>query len=497
MIFNKSSGILLHITSLPSRYGIGDFGDAAHRFIDLLKKSKQSVWQILPLNPIGFGNSPYQSYSAFAGNHLLISIDELINEKLLDPNDIIDLPAFNDKQVNFLEVKKYKEKLLERAFQSFEKNNQDYNRFNQENNEWLENYALFMALKTYFNHLPWNKWEKGIAFRNEKVIKLYREKLKKSIEYEKFIQYIFFKQWAKLKKYANSNGIKIIGDVPIFVSYDSCDAWSNPDLFKLDELGNPIVVAGVPPDYFSEKGQLWGNPLYKWDLMKSDGYKWWVERINLNLRCFDSIRLDHFRGFEAYWEILGDADNAMKGKWVKGPGEDFFNRVINALGDVSIIAEDLGIITDDVIKLKDKFGFPGMKVLQFTLEDLDSDDFYPEKFDENTFVYTGTHDNDTILSWYGSVDAVVKECIEMCYGISEDMVEEEVVWRFIELAFGSNGSVVVIPLQDVLCLGGEGRMNTPGTVGGNWEWRFSFEELSCDRVKRLRVLTERYNRVVE
>lgn len=481
---NRQSGVLLHPVSLPSRYGIGDLGKGAYEFVDFLKRSGQKLWQILPLNPPGFGESPYQCFSAFAGNPLLIDIEELREEGLLSAQDLNLIPDFSINMVEYEKVKQYKVQLFKKAFNNFKKYglNKDYHNFCHSNKSWLEDYALFASLKEYFNGATWNNWGKAIAFREESALKHYQKILAENIEYHRFLQYKFFTQWHKLKKYAANNGIKIIGDLPIFVAHDSSDVWTNPELFELDDRGYSTKVAGVPPDYFSETGQLWGNPLYKWDKMEEDGYRWWQERIKILSQQFDLIRIDHFLGFEAYWEIPAEEETAVNGRWVKGPGEKFFSAIKKELGEVPFIAEDLGHITPEVIELKNRFSFPGMKVMQFCMENKPGAKFSLPLYEKNTVVYTGTHDNDTILGWYRK------------YNESDDSSPEDICWHYIEEAMRSDARMVIIPLQDILCLDNDARMNVPGTVGDNWQWRFPEGCISKETELKLADLTKRMNR---
>ncbi|MBM7854149.1 4-alpha-glucanotransferase [Desulfohalotomaculum tongense] len=502
MEFARECGILLHPTSLPSKYGIGDLGEEAYSFVDFLKRSGQKLWQILPINPGGYGASPYQSPSAFAGNPVLISIDKLVSEGLLTPQDVQNIPSFDEQRVQYSRVISFKNQLLKKAFITFENQEKklDYIHFLKENSYWLENYALYMALKYKFNGAPWNRWDKAAAFRDKRAVGYYKEALQQEIEYQYFLQYKFFTQWLNLKNYANQNGIKIIGDLPIYVSYDSSDTWANPNLFQLDSLGNPEKVAGVPPDYFSETGQLWGNPIYNWEAMKSDDYKWWRERINNLLKLVDIIRIDHFRGFEAYWEVPAGEKTAVNGRWVKGPGHEFFSTVKKYMqgNELPVIAEDLGVITPEVEELKDQFNFPGMKVLQFAFESGDQKEFAPEYHDKNSVVYTGTHDNDTILGWYKTIAVEKPETLKIIkkyYHLhAEAANSEDICWRFIETAYQSNANTAIIPLQDILCLGSEARMNTPGTAEGNWQWRYAKKMLTKKLEKKLAALASVYNR---
>ncbi|RYD05090.1 hypothetical protein N752_10990 [Desulforamulus aquiferis] len=475
MKFQRQCGILLHPTSLPSKYGIGDFGTEAYDFVDFLSNSNQSLWQILPLNPVGYGESPFQCYSAFAGNPLLISIDKLMDEGLLSAQEISEIPQFNDKRVEFNSVRKYKFGLLKKAYEKFKNSmpSHGFERFIRDSH-WLEDYALFMSLKDYYDGAAWNNWDKDVAFRKPKALDNYKVLLKEEILYHKFIQYQFFKQWQELRQYSNEREIRIVGDLPIFISYDSSDVWANPSLFKLDDRGNPITVAGVPPDYFSETGQLWGNPHYNWEVMERDGFKWWIDRFSSLLEMVDIIRIDHFRGFESYWEIPYGEETAINGEWVKAPGEKLFKAIKKSLGDIPVIAEDLGIITPEVEELKEKLDFPGMKVLHFILNSGEKELYLPHNFEQNCVVYTGTHDNDTTVGWYRRLLAVNLQEIEFLeeyLDLDNDMTLEDICWRVIEVAYESEADTVIIPLQDTLCLDSDARMNRPGTVGGNWDWR--------------------------
>lgn len=500
MKFERESGILLHPTSLPSKYGIGELGSEAYDFVDFLSRSRQRLWQILPLGPVGYGESPYQCFSAFAGNTLLISIERLMQKQLLLQEDIGVIPRFDASRVEFERVRAFKFDLYRKAFIRFKAYGRDeqYCRFVEENSCWLDEFSFFMALKEHFGGIPWNHWDKDIAFRNQVAIEHYKDMLSEEIEYHRFLQYIFFSQWLELKAYANKNRVKIIGDLPIFISYDSSDAWSQRSLFELDAAGNPSKVAGVPPDYFSETGQLWGNPHYKWDEMEKDSFRWWRDRLGLLLRMVDIIRIDHFRGFESYWEIPGGEKTAQNGVWVKAPGRKLFSVLRAYLGDMPIIAEDLGFITREVKELKDEFGFPGMKILQFTFGRGSEERFLPHNYEEDAVVYTGTHDNDTTVGWYMKMreaDPEALEQIKKYFGITGEIQEKDICWTLIESAFGSRADTAVIPLQDVLCLGSEARMNTPNTVGGkNWAWRLEEGLLTPELEKKLADLSICYCR---
>lgn len=479
----RRSGILLHPTSLPSNYGIGDLGIGAREFVDFLFDSCQKLWQILPLNPPGYGNSPYQCLSAFAGNPLLIDIDQLIEQGFLRSPAIPQQPIFTEAQVSFEEVSFYKENLLKHAFLKFQNSlpNPMFEKFCLNHHHWLEDYCLFRALKSYHDEVPWTEWEPGAAARKDYVLTYYRKILEEDMNYHRFLQYEFFRQWLSLKEYANKKGVGIIGDLPIYVAHDSSDVWVHRKLFCLDKKGNPIKVAGVPPDAFSRTGQRWGNPLYRWDLMKKTRYQWWQERIKHLASTVDVIRIDHFRGFEAYWAVPADEDTAINGRWVKGPGETFFEALAEVTKNVEIIAEDLGFITLEVKRLKDKFGFPGMSIMQFEME---KNKFFVPLHKKDLVAYTGTHDNDTLLGWFK------KNCQET----TPERSAEQICWDHIEMVIASNAETAIIPLQDVLCLGSSARMNTPGTATGNWGWRFLNEQLEETIRKKLRNLTLKYQR---
>ena len=479
----RRSGILLHPTSLPSNYGIGDFGIGAREFVDFLADSCQKLWQILPLNPPGYGNSPYQCLSAFAGNPLLIDIDQLIEQGFLCNPKVPEEPFFPENQVSFEEVFFYKEQLLKHAFLEFQNNlpNPEFDRFCLKHQRWLEDYCLFRALKSYHDEAPWTEWEPAAAARKDYALTYFKKVLAEDIDYHKFLQYEFFRQWFSLKEYANKKGIEIIGDLPIYVAHDSSDVWVHRELFCLDKKGNPVKVAGVPPDAFTRTGQLWGNPIYRWDIMKQSGYQWWKDRINHLASMVDLIRIDHFRGFEAYWEVPAKEDTAINGRWVKGPGEKFFEAIAEVTENVEIIVEDLGFITPEVKKLKNKLGFPGMSIMQFEME---KGRFHVPLQKKNTVAYTGTHDNDTLLGWFR------KNCKET----EPERSVEEICWKHIEMVFASNAETAIIPLQDILCLGSRARMNTPGTATGNWGWRFSSEQLDETVREKLRNITLKHCR---
>lgn len=491
----RSSGILLHPTSLPGRFGIGDLGESAYQFVDFLEASGQRLWQVLPLGPTGYGDSPYQSFSAFAGNHLLISLDELVKEGALSPSDVEGAPQFPAERVDYGAVIDFKRPVLKRSFERFEASASPAQRgelseFCETNRHWLDDFALFMALKDRFGGAPWNEWDTDIATRESEALGRWADELSDQITFHQYLQFQFFRQWLAVKRYANRRGIRIVGDIPIFVAYDSADAWANPDLFYFDEEGNPTVVAGVPPDYFSETGQLWGNPIYRWDVVAENGYAWWIERFRAAFRQVDIVRVDHFRGFEAYWEVPATEETAIKGRWVKGPGVDLFRAVEQTLGQLPIIAEDLGVITPEVEALRKSLGFPGMKVLQFAFNGDNGNEYLPHNYERDYVVYTGTHDNDTTRGWFESCPEDERDFALKYLGTDGG----EIHWDLIRLAFSSVADMAVVPLQDVLGLGSEARMNYPSRASGNWTWRYTSDMLTDDMVARLRMLAEVYDR---
>ena len=491
----RRAGILMHPTSLPSKYGIGDFGKPAYDFVDFLVEAKQTLWQILPLNPVGYGYSPYQSPSAFAGNPMLISLTTLLDEGLLTAQDV-KVPFADVRHCVYFEgVWAFKEKCLHKAHQKFmtAKDDSDYDIFCEENKVWLPDYALFMALKKQFKETAWNTWDKELISRQPETLTKFRKLLHTEISYYQFLQYEFFKQWKKLREYANSKGIEIIGDMPIFIAHDSADVWANQTLFLLDEAGHPLKVAGVPPDYFSATGQLWGNPHYRWDQMEQDDYLWWRNRFKTLLTMVDIIRVDHFRGFESYWEVDGAATTAIDGKWVQGPGRHFFAVLEKYFGKLPIIAEDLGIITEAVENLKDECGFPGMKVLHFELC-LNEKERLGFICNQNCVVYTGTHDNNTTVGWVAeNIDGKTLEAVADLIG-ADAAVPNDICDKLIEFAYASNASTVIVPMQDLLHLASDSRMNKPGTVGTNWQWCASKADFTLDIRKELTRLCETYKR---
>jgi len=492
----RASGILLHPTSLPGRWGIGDLGTAAYEFVDFLAAAGQSLWQILPLGPTGYGNSPYQSPSAFAGNPLLIGLDSLAKDGLLDPNELAMLPTFSSAKVDFDLVSSFKMPLLGQSFERFKSGDfphytQAFNAFCTTNATWLDDYTLFMALKERFQDASWSTWDRNIKLRLPKALDTWKKELAGSIELQKYLQFLFFTQWQQLKTYANERKIQIIGDLPIYVAYDSADVWVNPHLFKLDDEGKPTVISGVPPDVFSKTGQRWGNPIYRWDKMAKDGFTWWLSRLEATFNLVDIVRIDHFLAFNSYWEIPASEETAVNGKWVPGPGAAFFQLVQEKLGDLPVIAEDLGLITKAVKELRDQFNLPGMKILHFAFGDTARNPYLPHNYQHaNCIVYTGTHDNNTTLGWFESLAAYEREAVQRYLGRDGT----DISWDLIRLAFGSIAKFALIPLQDVLRLGSEGYMNRPGKPLGNWAWRFGPNLLTPELATGLRSLTETYGR---
>ena len=485
---NREAGALLHITSLPNRYGVGDLGEAAFNYIDFLEDSSLSYWQILPTGITGVGDSPYQSISAFAGNPIFISIEKLIESGLLK-EEIKNI----SKKMNYNEVLNFKEALLREAFENFKRLDESlkwecYN-FCDSQGYWIDNYALFKALKDKYSGKSWVEWATPLRDFKKSAIDDIKYKIGDDIYYHKFVQYLYFKQFKEVKDYANSKGIKIIGDIPIFVAYDSSDVWSNQELFLLGSDKLPYAVAGVPPDYFSETGQLWGNPLYNWDRMKQDEYWWWRERFSVLLSQVDLIRLDHFRGFEAYWSVPASEKTAINGKWVDGPKFHFFDTLLKHFKELPIIAEDLGVITQGVEELRDKYSFPGMKIVQFAFSD-EKNSFLSHNYVTNSIVYTGTHDNDTTLGWF--LDKENEKSVKFAKNYI-DFNKDNIVWKFIEYSFASVSKIAIIPMQDFLELDSSTRMNTPGTSIGNWGW--SLEKIPSKKLSnKISKLVKKYNR---
>lgn len=496
MLTDRASGILLHPTSLPGPYGAGDFGPDAYKFVDWLVSAGQTYWQMLPLGDIGPGNSPYMSSSAFAGNILLIDLKELAEHGWLDAEDLEPHPSFLQDRIDFSAVASFRRARLRRAAQTFFMHPQspshaEYLEFCDSEQNWLNDYALFMTINGIQNGLRWNQWPEELVKRVPKAISRVIETTGDEINFWKFCQWSFSRQWSKLKKYANDRRVRIIGDVPIFVAYQSADVWAHQELFELDENGNSLVVAGVPPDYFSETGQLWGNPLYRWNVHEETGYGWWIERLRHALKLADMVRIDHFRGFAAYWEVPAESTTAIGGSWKSGPGAKLFDAFRDALGELPIIAEDLGVITPDVVELRDKFGLPGMRILQFAFGEDESHYFLPHNYIPNCIAYTGTHDNDTSVGWWNSASPNEKDFAQK-YLKSDG---HDIHWNMIDALSSSKSNTVVIPMQDVLGLAGEHRMNFPGQHDGNWEWRFSWDSVRPESSKVLAKITAAHNRL--
>ncbi len=489
----RESGILMHITSLPGPYGVGTMGKQAFAFVDFLQEAGQKYWQILPLTPTGYGDSPYQSCSTYAGNHYLIDLPLLVEEGLLDYEQIHGIDwGWQTDRVDFGIQYQNRLKVLRLAYDRFQ-GGEDFRRFCEENENWLPDFALFMALKEKMGGQPWYAWEDSLKLREPEAMARVTAQLQEQIRFYCFVQYIFDKQWRALREYARQKDVRIIGDVPIYVPYDSADVWSNPQWFQLDAAMNPTAVAGCPPDAFSEDGQLWGNPLYRWDLLKEDGYQWWVNRLAAAGKLYDVVRLDHFRGFEAYWSVpFGDA-SARNGKWIKGPGLDFLNTVKAKLPQISLIAEDLGFLTQEVLDLRDESGFPGMKVLEFAFDSREPSEYLPHTYPVNSVCYTGTHDNMTMRQWFetASADAVAYATEYMTLNEREGMV-----WGVIRTAMSSVSDLCVIQMQDLLDLGGEARMNFPGTMtSANWTWRAWDGFTGNGLAQRIYHLTKLYGRI--
>jgi 4-alpha-glucanotransferase len=491
MLIQRSSGILLHPTSLPSHGGIGDLGPAAYEFIDWLAEARQTLWQVLPLGPAGYGNSPYSCTSAFAGNVLLISMERLADRGLIDP-DLVRAVPDGDSPVDFDRVRATKLSLLREAAKNFLRSaslapRERYESFCAKNRGWLEDYVLFSTLRERFGDQPWSSWPEGIVRRDSETIAKLRKDLHDQLEIERFLQFAFFEQWSALRSYCHKRGIRVIGDVAIFVSYDSADVWTHPDIFRLKADLSPEVVAGCPPDAFSETGQRWGNPLYDWDVLKSRGYNWWIKRMRWAIKTCDIVRLDHFRGFEAYWEIPADEPTAVHGKWVQGPNADLFKALRSALGELPFLAEDLGYITPKVTELRKALGIPGMKVMQFGFGDRGARKYLPHRFQPDSVVYTGTHDNDTTVGWWNSSATEDEKKAAATYlGIGDEGVH----WAFMRAALTSVANLVVIPAQDVLGLDSDARMNVPSQTVGSWAWRLHAGALTPELAAKLATLVE-------
>jgi 4-alpha-glucanotransferase len=495
MEFKRSSGVLLHPTSFPGPDGIGDLGPEAFKWIDFLSESHCHLWQILPLGPTGYGDSPYQCFSAFAGNPYLISPALLMDSDLLTRVDLADRPQFKAESVDFGPVIEWKLKLLDRAFEHFKSSaaapiRKEYAAFCKKNQQWLDDFALFMSIKEDQGGVSWDNWPVELRSRKAEALKKFAKEHTDAIEKHKLRQFLFYQQWDNVRAYAHEKEIQIIGDIPIFIAYDSADAWSHPELFYLNETGKPTVVAGVPPDYFSPTGQLWGNPLYRWEEHKKQNFSWWVERFRSVLKTVDIVRLDHFRGFAGYWEIPFGMPTAEVGRWVKGPGQDFFDAIKQQLGDLPIIAEDLGAITPDVVQLRDENALPGMKIFQFSFSSTPEDPFLPHNYPRNCVAYTGTHDNDTSLGWYESAPEAEKDLCRRYLARSG----QDISWDLIRGVWSSVAMFSLCPLQDLLSLDTRARMNYPGRPSGNWGWRYRPDQINAALAERLKDLNFLYSR---
>ena len=490
----RTSGVLMPISSLPSPYGIGTMGKAARRFVDFLKKGGQTYWQILPICPTSCGDSPYQSFSSFAGNPYYIDLEILCKDKLLNKKECESFDwGGSERYVDYGTMYASRYALLRKAYTRFVKDiPQEYWDFCEEQKDWLEDYALFMTLKDANEGMSWANWPKELKDRQWDAINAAKEQYAENLNFYKMLQYLFFKQWKELKAYANENGIRIIGDVPIYVAGDSADVWANPEQFYLDEERNPIEVAGCPPDAFSADGQLWGNPLFRWDVMKNDGYAWWTKRISAMAKLYDIVRIDHFRGFDSYYAIPAKDDTARNGQWRQGPGMDLFRTLEEKLGKLPIIVEDLGYLTPSVYQLLEDSGFPGMKVLQFAFDSREGNEYLPHRYPKNCVVYTGTHDNDTTMGWMKSAP---KEMVKFAKEYLNLTKEEGYNWGMMRGAWASVADMAIVPMQDLLGLGSEARLNTPSTLGNNWKWRATADQIDNKLAVRLYKYTEMYGRL--
>lgn len=492
----RKNGMLLPIASLPSKYGIGSFSKEAYEFVDVLEKSGQKLWQILPLGPTGYGDSPYQSFSTFAGNPYFIDLDKLVEEGLLSIEECESYDwGNNEEHIDYEKIYNSRFKILKKAYdRSYIKNNLKFTEFCEVNKSWLEDYALYMSIKDSLHGKSWIEWDENIRTRKKEAISKYKSELEDEVSFYKYLQFLFCKQWEELKGYANKKGISIVGDIPIYVALDSSDTWANPQLFQLNEESIPVAVAGCPPDSFSETGQLWGNPLYNWEYNKETNYEWWIDRIAYCFKLYDIVRIDHFRGFDEYYSIPYGNEDAVDGVWKKGPGIELFNTLKERLGELNIIAEDLGFLTESVRGLLADSGYPGMKVLQFAFDSREDSDYLPHNYDRNCVVYTGTHDNNTICGWYNEIPKADKK-MSINYMNNKHTQSNGIHWDFITLAMRSVADTCVIPVQDFLGLGEEARINIPSTVGINWCWRMKKNSFSKNLVKRIKKLTTIYGRL--
>lgn len=492
-MLSRSSGILLHPTSLPGRFGIGSLGKEARKFVDWLSLSGQKIWQILPLGPTDLSHSPYQCYSAFAGNSDLIDLDEIVELGLLKIEDLTLTKAFPLDSIDYHGVRKFREPLLHKAFLRFREVGgfgwDNYRQFWSENSWWLESYSLFYACRKNIKGKDWSFWDESLVLRKEEALNLYYRTYREDVEFQRFLQFLFFKQWFDLKKYANDLEIRIFGDIPLYVSYDSSDVWTNQDLFLLDKKKKPLMVGGVPPDYFSETGQLWGNPLFDWEKLKLRNYDWWIARLHFNLHMYDLVRIDHFRGLESYWAIPYGEKTAVKGEWLKAHGDAVLKILQSQIGHLPIIAEDLGTITKEVHHLRKKYRLPGMKVLQFSFASGADNEHLPHNYELDFVAYTGTHDNDTTVNWLKTVKGEERDHLRRYFGTTG--VDQ---WKMIRAVLGSVAQMAIIPLQDVLGLEASARTNTPGTVVGNWQWKLAAQDALKEQTEKLKEMTSLYGR---
>ena len=493
---SRCAGVLMSISSLPSPYGIGTIGKTAYDFADFLKKSGQKIWQILPVGPTSYGDSPYQAFSTYAGNPYMTDLDFLVKDGLLTSKDLEGRKwGENPEEVDYAQIYETRFDVLRCAFKRFKKTDPKFKAFVKENADWLDNYALYMSVKKNNDMKAWTEWEdEDIKLRKPEAIAKYTEKFRNEIEFWKFVQFKFYQQWAAFRNYVNGLGIQIMGDMPIYVAMDSADTWANSEVFWLDEDKQPVCVAGCPPDYFSETGQLWGNPLYDWDYLRDTDYKWWFARIKSAANLFDIVRIDHFRAFDSYYAIPFPAENAIGGEWLEGPGIEFFEKMKKAIGEFPIVAEDLGTLTPGVVQLLKDSGYPGMKVLEFAFDSGEENDYLPANYTENSVVYSGTHDNDTIMGWFSTAK---ESDIEFAKSYCKLTEEEGYNWGIIRTAYESVSKYAIIQMQDILGLGSEARMNTPSTLGGNWVWRIKSDVLTDELAAKLKDLAVKYNRVEE
>ena len=497
MKFQRSSGIIMHISSLHGKYGIGDLGKPAYEFVDFMAEAGQKLWQILPMGPTGYGDSPYQSFSAFAGNHYFIDMESLVDRGFLQEDDLAPLIDWNiEGSVDFGLIHREKMRLLRKAYDKYLQMDQlqDMEEFKKKSEYWIEDYCLFMALKKNFGYTQWQKWPKDYRYKKRAIIKETEMDLCYEMEFQLFLQYIFYEQWENLKSYANSKNVKIIGDIPIFVASDSADSWANSKMFLFNKYKKPTKLSGAPPDMFSKDGQYWGNPLYDWEYMEKTGYRWWLERVKSSFRMYDTIRIDHFRGFESFWTVRYGRKTARKGRWEKGPGMKLFGRINRTLGDLPIIAEDLGFLTPKVRKLLKDSGYPGMKILEFAFDKNEENEYLPHRYPENCVAYTGTHDNDTVIGWYRGLDNFHKGICDRYLEKMPEAESAEINWKCIEAIWSSKAVMSITQMQDIIGLGSEARMNFPATSWGNWKWRMKKEDLKEETALRLKKITEKYNR---